>query len=650
MSAIWTPSESAVKSQAITEFARRAGELSGQDLSQYSDLYQWSIDDRESFWRLIWSFCGVIAETQGERVLLDGEKMPGSAWFPDARLNFAQNLLRRNDNELAIIFRGEDEIASEITWADLQQLVSQTQQLLRDAGVEAGDRVAGYLPNIPEAVVVMLATASIGAVWTACSPDFAAESVVERFSQTAPKVLFTADGYIYNGRNIDSLENVAQMLPHLPSVERVYVCGYLQEEPHIPNKLLNALLYSHALASFSAKPVEYTMMPFDAPLYIMYSSGTTGLPKCIVHGAGGVLLQHLKEHVLHVGLQPKERIFYFTTCGWMMWNWLVSALAAEASIVLYEGSPFSPDENALFEFAEEAQINVFGTSAKYLSHVAKADLHPVRDCDLSAMRMILSTGSPLAPNTYDYVYTHVKHDVCLASISGGTDILSNFALSNPTLAVQRGELQCRGLGMAVEVWDAQGQAVVDQQGELVCTKSFPSMPVGFWQDEDGSLYRSTYFEHFQGVWYQGDYVALRANGGMVFYGRSDATLNPAGVRIGTAEIYRQVEKLAEVHECLAISQQWEGDSRIVLFVTLQEGGKLDEELSERIKQQIRQNTSEQHVPAKLIQVSDMPRTKSGKLVELAVRDAVHGLPVKNIDALVNPNALAEFENRIELRR
>jgi len=648
MSTIWTPSESEVNTQAITEFAQRASELSGKDLSNYDDLYQWSIDDLESFWALVWDFCGVIAESKGDGVLVNGGSMPGAEWFPNASLNFAQNLLRRNNEELAIIFRGEDEIESQISWNELQQLVSQTQQLLQDAGVEAGDCVAGYIPNMPEAVVAMLATVSLGAVWTSCSPDFGVQSIVDRFSQTKPKVLFVADGYIYNGKNIDSLEKVSRILEHLPSVKRVYVCGYVQDEPRIPSNILHALLYSHALANYSPKAVEYTMMPFNAPLYIMYSSGTTGLPKCIVHGAGGVLLQHLKELRLHVGLKPKERIFYFTTCGWMMWNWLVSALATEATLVLYEGSPFYPDQNALFELAEDAQIDVFGTSARFIDASAKAGVRPVRDVDLSAMRMMLSTSSPLTSEGYDYVYTHVKDDICLSSMAGGTDLLSNFALANAALPVHRGELQCRGLGMAVEVWNEQGQAVKNQKGELVCVKPFPSMPLGFWLDDDGSQYHATYFERFPGVWHQGDYVELRDTGGMVFYGRSDTTLNPGGVRIGTAEIYRQVEKLHEVNESLVIDQQWQNDHRIVLFVTLAAGFTLDDELSSRIKEQIRVNTTHQHVPAKIIQVHDMPRTKSGKIVELAVRDVVHGLPVNRVDALANPDALAEFENRVEL--
>ena len=649
MTPIWTPSQATVDAQAITEFSRRASELSGRDLSDYEALYQWSIDETESFWTLVWDFCGVIAESRGERVLVDGDMMPGAVWFPDARLNFAQNLLRRKDDELAIIFRGEDDVEASVSWGELHQLVSQTQQLLRDAGVVAGDRVAGYMPNMPETVIAMLATVSLGAVWTSCSPDYGVQGIVDRFSQTAPKVLFTADGYIYNGKNHDSLEKVAEMLEQLPSIEKVYVCGYVQDEPRIPNKLLHAVLYSHALMAYGPKPIEFVQMPFNAPLSIMYSSGTTGAPKCIVHGAGGVLLQHLKEHVLHIGLKPTERIFYFTNCGWMMWNWLVSALAAEATVVLYDGSPFFPDANALFQFAEEVEINVFGTSAKFIDATAKSGVRPVRDCKLGPLRMVLSTSSPLSPECYDYVYTHIKHDVCLSSIAGGTDLLSNFALGNMALPVNRGELQCRGLGMAVEVWDENGQSLSQQKGELVCTKPFPSMPISFWNDADGSNYRHTYFEKYPGVWHQGDYVELTENNGLVYYGRSDATLNPGGVRIGTSEIYRQVEQLDEVIESLVIGHEWRHDTRMVLFVKLAQGLSLDDALTEKIKLQIRENTTHQHVPAKVVQVSDIPRTKSGKITELAVRDTVHGSEVSNLDALANPEVLAEYENRIELR-
>ncbi len=649
MASMWTPNESDVQNLAITDFRRKASELAGVELADYDALYTWSISDPEAFWTLVWDFCGIVADTRGDRILVDGDKMPGSQWFPDAQLNFAQNLLRRNDHEAALIFRGEDDIESEISWAELHQLVSQTQQLLRDAGVVAGDRVGAFIPNIPESVVAMLATASLGAIWTCCSPDFGVSAAVDRFSQSKPKVLFTADGYIYGGKNFDSLEKVSEMLPQLPSIERVYVCAYLQDEPLIPQSMMIALNYSRALTSYAAKPVEFTSMPFNSPLYIMYSSGTTGVPKCIVHGAGGVLLQHLKEHVLHVGLKPLERIFYFTNCGWMMWNWLVSALAAEATVVLYDGSPYHPDRNALFGFAEETGVNVFGTSAKFIDSSAKADVRPVRDCDLSELRMVLSTSSPLSPKSYEYIYTHVKHDVCLASIAGGTDLLSNFALANPALPVFAGELQCRGLGMAVEVWDEHAKAVVGQKGELVCIKPFPSMPLRFWGDDDDLEYRSTYFERFEGVWHQGDYVELTTSGGMVFHGRSDATLNPGGVRIGTAEIYRYVELVKEVSEALAISQEWQDDTRMVLFVKLVDGEELDDALSERIKGLIRQNTNAQHVPAKIVQVSDIPRTKTGKIVELAVRETVHGREVKNLESLANPESLLEFEHRLELR-
>lgn len=648
MAAIWTPSDEDVSALAITRFRLKASELAGRDLADYEALYQWSLQDLESFWSLVWDFCGVLAETRGERVLMGADQMPGAAWFPDARLNFAQNLLRRNDNDLALIFRGEDEVEAEITWCELQQLVSQTQQLLRDAGVVAGDRVAAYIPNMPEAVVAMLATASLGAVWTSCAPEFGVEGTVDRFSQTAPKVLFIADGYFYNGKSFDSLEKSAQIIEQLPSVEQVFICTYLQDEPQIPHSLMHAVLYPHAVAQYSAKPVQYTMMPFNSPLYVMYSSGTTGVPKCIVHGAGGVLLQHLKEHVLHIGLKRDERIFYSTTCGWMMWNWLVSALAVEATLVLYDGSPFYPDGNALFDLAADTGVNVLGISAKLIDIAQRQGIKPARDSDLSSVRMVLSTGSALSAESYDYVYTHIKDDVCLGSIAGGTDILSNFALANPALPVHRGEIQCRGLGMAVEVWSDLGLELEQGKGELVCSKPFPSMPLGFWNDDGNGKYHDTYFSQFEGVWAQGDFVELTANKGLRYFGRSDSTLNPGGVRIGTAEIYRQLAHFEGIEESIVIGQDWENDSRIVLFVKLAEELKLDEALSARIKQHIRAKTTSQHVPAKIVQVSEIPLTTSGKIVERLVRDVVHGVAIGNTDAIANPEALGEFANRVEL--
>jgi acetoacetyl-CoA synthetase len=520
---------------------------------------------------------------------------------------------------------------------------------LRAKGVVAGDRVGGYLPNMPEAVIAMLATASIGAIWSSCSPDFGVQGVLDRFGQIEPKVLFSADGYYYNGQTHDSLTKLKDIVHQLPSLEQVVVVSYVSSEPEVSG-ITRASVLADIVRPHVPGEIDFAQLPFNHPLYIMYSSGTTGVPKCIVHGAGGTLIQHLKEHLLHVDLKRDDRFFYFTTCGWMMWNWLVSGLASGATLMLYDGSPFHPDGNVLFDYAAAESIAVFGTSAKYIDAVNKAGLVPAETHDLTCMRTILSTGSPLVPESFDFVYEKVKRDVCLSSISGGTDIISCFALGNPILPVWRGELQCRGLAMRVEVYDDDGKPITGRKGELVCTTPFPSMPVGFWNDPDGAKYRAAYFERFPGVWCHGDYVELTEHDGMIIYGRSDAVLNPGGVRIGTAEIYRQVEQLPEVVESLVIGQQWQGDVRVVLFVRLRDGLILDEGLATRIKQQIRRNATPRHVPAKIIQVGDIPRTRSGKIVELAVRNVVHGEPVRNREALANPEALELFKNLPELRQ
>ena len=649
---LWRPSPERAANTNLAAFMRHVRGRWDVSAADYAELYQWSISERERFWQSVWSFCGVIAEAQGDTVLADGDRMPGARWFPDARLNFAENLLRRRDRATAIVFRGEDRVASSITYAELYDEVSRLAQALAAAGVRPGDRVAGYLPNLPGAVIAMLATASIGAIWSSCSPDFGVQGVLDRFSQIEPKVLFAADGYFYNGKTIDAVDRLKAITTNLPSLRKVVAVPYTRSDPDI-GAIPNCANVHEFMEPFRPRDIRFERLPFDHPLYILYSSGTTGVPKCIVHGAGGTLLQHLKEHLLHIDLKPGDRIFYFTTLGWMMWNWLVSALAARATVLLYDGSPLIDGGRVLFDYAAAERMTVFGTSAKYIDNIAKLGLKPRLTHDLAALRTVLSTGSPLAPESFDYIYREVKNDVHLASIAGGTDLISSFMMANPTGPVWRGELQCRGLGMKVEVFTDEGRPVRGEKGELVCTAPFPSMPVGFWNDPGGARYRGAYFEKFPGVWCHGDYVELTARDGVIIYGRSDAVLNPGGVRIGTAEIYRQVEQLDEVLECLVIGQDWPperpGDVRVVLFVRLRDGLALDEALVGRIQHRIRENTTPRHVPAKIVQVADIPRTKSGKIVELAVRNVVHGRPVKNLEALANPEALAFYRDRPELQ-
>ena len=645
---LWRPSAERLRTANITRFSAHAhdrGHVSGTD---YAALHRWSVDHPAQFWETVWDFTQVVATEKGNTVLVEPDRMPGARWFPDARLNYAENLLRRRDAGIAIEFRGEDQVRRSLSFAEVYEQVSTLVQALTDTGVVAGDRVAGYVPNMPEAIIAMLATTSIGAIWSSCSPDFGAQGVVDRFGQIEPRILFTADGYFYGGKRHDTLSRLPEILDRVPSIERAIVIPYTTSSPDL-SALTKAVTLPAFTAAYSPADIDFVPLAFDHPLFIMYSSGTTGPPKCIVHGHGGTLLQHLKEHQLHADLHSGDRLMYFTTCGWMMWNWMVSGLASGVTLLLYDGAPFHPDGNVLFDYADETGMTHFGTSAKYIDAVKKAGLVPRQSHDLGNLRAILSTGSPLVPESFDFVYASIKADVCLSSISGGTDIISCFVLGNPTLPVYRGEIQCFGLGMDVRVYDEQGHSVVGEKGELVCATPFPSMPVGFWNDPDGSKYRAAYFEKHPGVWSHGDYVERTERDGLLIYGRSDAVLNPGGVRIGTAEIYRQVEQLDEVVEGLVIGQEWEGDTRIVLFVVLSGDRQLDDELRARIRQQVRANATPRHVPARIVQVPDIPRTKSGKIVELAVRNVVHGLPVKNKEALANPAALEHFQEREELR-
>ncbi|MBT8136858.1 MAG: acetoacetate--CoA ligase [Gammaproteobacteria bacterium] len=638
---VYTPTAQRAAASRMADFATQLSRACGEDLSQYGDLWQWSVGNPTEFWPALWRYCDVRSSRKWQQVLQHPQRMPGARWFTGARLNFAENLLQHRGPQPAIIFRDESGNRRELSRDELWQQAASVAAGLRAAGVREGDRVAAYMPNIPETVVVMLAASSIGATFSSCSPDFGVNGVLDRFGQIAPKVLFSVDGYRYNGKRISLLPRLAELLSALPAVEQVVLVPFLDPDPDV-----SALPVTSLLADFvtPASDIDFAQLPFDHPLYIMYSSGTTGTPKCIVHGAGGTLLQHLKELVLHTDVTPADRVFYFTTCGWMMWNWLASTLAAGATVVLYDGSPFAPDPEVLWRMADEERISVFGTSAKYLAALEKAGVKPGTRFDLASLRCILSTGSPLTEESYDYVYADIKPDLQLSSISGGTDIISCFALGNPLLPVYRGELQCRGLGMAVDIYDETGAPLRGEKGELVCTKPFPSMPLGFWNDIDDDRYREAYFNRFDNTWCHGDYALLTEHDGLIIYGRSDAVLNPGGVRIGTAEIYRQVEQLDEVIESIAAGQDWHGDQRIILFVRLRDGVELDDELRQRIRSQIRNNTTPRHVPAKIIAVADIPRTISGKIVELAVRNVIHGRAVQNTDAMANPEALQYFRD------
>ncbi len=640
---MWQPSAARVAAANLTAFAARAGLP-----ADYARIHRWSIEQPEAFWSLLWDFCAVRGE-KGGVVLADGDKMPGARWFPEARLNYAQNLLRRRDDGAALVFWGEDKLMRRMGRGDLYRRVARLALAMKNEGVVAGDVVAAYMPNMPETLITLLAASAIGAVFTSASPDFGVQGVLDRFGQVNPKLLFVADGYYYNGKTLDSLDKVKEIADGLPSVQKTIVARYTRKEGHDVAAIHGGTMLRAFVDPYRWQTeLEFEQLPFDHPLYILYSSGTTGVPKCIVHGAGGALLQHLKEHRLQSDVKPGDKLFYFTTCGWMMWNWLVSGLASDVTLLLYDGSPFVGRGNILFDYAVAEGMTHFGTSAKFIDACAKIGLKPGATHDLSSLRAMFSTGSPLAPDSFDYVYQSIKADLQLASISGGTDIVSCFVLGNPLGPVWRGEIQCAGLGMAVDVFDDAAKPIAGEKGELVCTRPFPSMPVRFWNDADGAKYRAAYFERFPGVWCHGDFAEKTAHGGFVIHGRSDALLKPGGVRIGTAEIYRQVEKLPEVLESIVIGQDWDHDVRVVLFVKLQDGSTLDEELIKRIKETIRANTTPRHVPAKVLQVADIPRTKSGKIVELAVREVVHGRPVKNSEALANPEALELFRDRPEL--
>ena len=643
---LWTPSPERIAQSNLTRFMNAVNREHGLMLDGYDGLYDWSIADIPAFWEAVWRFVGIKHSVPYTSVL-ENPRMPGATWFKGARLNFAENLLRYRDDRPALVSIKEGgEVAAQVTYAELFAQVARMAGFLRDTGVTAGDRVAGYLPNCIETVVAMLAAASLGAIWSSCSPDFGFKSVLERFGQIEPKVLVAADGYRYHGRSYDTLPRVAEVVQGIESVACAVIVPFVGERPDI-SQVPRSVLWAEALDNSSAT-IDFPQLPFDHPLYIMYSSGTTGVPKCIVHGAGGTLIQHAKEHVLQTDVARGDGVFYFTTCGWMMWNWLVSALFTGAKVVLFDGSPGFPDMSALWQMAQDHGISVFGTSAKYISMCQKAGIRPGEALDLSRLRTVCSTGSPLSEEGFEWVYRAVKRDVQLASISGGTDIISCFMLGSPIDPVYAGEIQKLGLGMHVQAWQAEGRPVVGEKAELVCVSPFPSMPVYFWQDPDDEKYLDAYFRTFPGVWHHGDYVEMTPRGGVIVYGRSDATLNPGGVRIGTAEIYRQVEALEEVVDALVVGQRWNDDVRVVLFVVLPEAEALDAGLTAKIKGVIRTHCTPRHVPARILQVPDIPRTLNGKKVEVAVTRIIHGETVRNRDALANPEALEFFRDLPQL--
>ena len=645
MKALWQPSAQQIDCTHLQRFEKQLKSQLNLSFADYQQLHQWSVDHPEQFWEQLWQYTDIRASESYTEVLSDAKKFPGAKWFYGAKLNFAENLLRNRSDKTAIIARLENGTRTTLSYEELYVQVAQLAAALRNAGVTQGDRVAGFMPNVPETIVAMLAASSLGAIWSSCSPDFGINGVLDRFGQIEPKVLFACNGYYYNGKTIDSTPRVQQIVEQIDSIEQLVMVQVTKAE----NSIAQAIDYLDFLVNENNPQLHFEQLPFDHPLYIMYSSGTTGVPKCIVHGAGGTLIQQLKEQQLHTNLQPEDVLFYFTTCGWMMWNWLVAGLASEATLVLYDGSPFYPQPRSLIDMAEQENISIFGTSAKYIAALEKAQVVPRETHQLGSLKALLSTGSPLSHESFQYVYRDIKADLCLSSISGGTDILSCFVLGNPSLPVWPGEIQCRGLGMAVEIWDDQGRAVTEQKGELVCVKPFPSAPIYFWNDPDNKKYLSAYFETHANIWAHGDYGEITAHNGIIIHGRSDAVLNPGGVRIGTAEIYRQVEKLDEVLDSICIGQDWEDDVRVVLFVVLRTGLSLDDKLIDKIRSSIRRETTPRHVPAKVIAVTDIPRTISGKIVELAVRKVVHGQAVNNTDALANPETLELYKNLPELQ-
>ena len=644
---LWKPSAERINNSNLKLFVEIVNQIYDTDIVDYDEMYKWSIDNIPEFWEQMWDFAEIIASESYEEVIDDVEKMPGAKWFEGAQLNFAENLLRFRDDQLALIFRGEDQVNRRLTFAELYDEVARVAKSLREMGVTIGDRVAGFMPNMPETIIAMLAATSIGALWSSCSPDFGVKGVLDRFGQIEPKVLFTANGYFFKGSSLDSMERISKILEQLPTVEKVVVVSYTEDQPDI-SQLPNAVSYADFKASQSGLQIEFEQLPFSHPLYIMYSSGTTGLPKCMVQSAGGILINQLKEHILQGDLKREDTLFYFTTCGWMMWNWLTCGLAAGATLMLYDGNPFHPIPAALWKIAEEEKISMFGLSAGYVAALQKTGSKPGQEFDLSALRTIYSTGSPLSVEDFSYIYNDIKKDVQLASIAGGTDLNGCFVGGNPFDPVYSGEIQGRNLAMKVEAFDENGQSVLEEKGELVCTAPFPSMPIYFWDDDEGEKYHAAYFGVYPNIWRHGDFIEINEHGGVIIYGRSDATLNPGGVRIGTAEIYRQVEQLESVEDSVVIGQEWKGDTRVVLFVKMAEGYELTDELSSQIRTTIRENASPRHVPKKILAVPDIPYTHNMKKVELAVRKIVHGEPVLNQASLSNPEILDYFTDLPEL--
>jgi len=646
---LWKPSEENVRRTNMYRFMNLINQKYNRKFSEYATLYQWSIDNIPDFWASMWEFAEIKASKPYEQIIDGVGKMPGAKWFSGSRLNFAENLLRYRDHKPALVFRGEDRVARTMTYAELYDETARVAGSLRAAGVQAGDRVVGFMPNMPETIIAMLAATSIGAAWSSCSPDFGIKGVLDRFGQIQPKVLFTADGYFFKGKRFDSLGRISHIIKELPSIEKVVVVPYTRTDPDITG-VPNAVHYKDFRSAAWNLEIEFEQLPFGHPLYIMYSSGTTGLPKCMVQGAGGILVHHLKELILHTDLKRADTIFYFTTCSWMMWNWLVSSLAVGATLVLYDGSPFHPDPGALWKMAQDEKITIFGTSAGYISALQNAGVKPGKTYDLSPLKAVLSTGSPLSAEGFEYIYREVKQDLQLASISGGTDLNGCFALGNPMGPVYAGELQCRGLAMKVLAFDENGESVINRQGELVCTAPFPSMPIYFWDDPDNRKYLDAYFDVYPNVWRHGDYIVVTERGGVIIFGRSDATLNPGGIRIGTAEIYRQVDLLEEIQDCVVVGQSWKNDVRVILFVKMTEGYELSDEIVGKIKNTVRTNASPKHVPALILPVPDIPYTHNMKKVELAVKNVIHNHPVLNKDSLSNPEALDYYANIKELQK